>query len=338
VAATLAGCVPSAPSKPIVLFIGDSQAVNLADSIATVNTGWHIIDGGRGGCTISPEGTGGGGNTYRPPVMVDYNSAYWNPINHPLPSGCENWQKIFTDYANAYHPRVVVFMVGAWEVIDRWFPGECVPPNAACPQPASLATSQTARDHFLRALNKVIRIFSAVGSHVVLVQPPYFNSPVAQMTAQTSDSPAAVRIWYEPYGAENDPSHEAWNPDLVNGVKPDYHDSKTEIQALNQVEAQWVNSSTLNTELPKGSGRHIVEPGALVDLNALFSPGDAFTKYLCFGSGQVQAANVNGSTVTCPDPNDTPYQVRDNDGVHFTAQGALFAVNSALIPAIQASL
>lgn len=383
-----AACAPKATVAPqvttkSVLIVGDSMAAQVACAIGvtTFDPGgtclatkdgargkwggrpppWPLIDGATGGCTISPEGTGPNKLTYSRPTLIDYNNSAYDPAdpNKQLFTSCYDWPNKWTNLITKYNPKVVMLLIGGWEIVDRWFPAMdtqghpgCLPPNPTnCPKPYSLADADpqhaaAAQTHFFAALNQAMHIFSKNGARVVLVQAPYLNPPVGQLVAGPGVPAGAVRIFYEPY--LDNPSREAWNPDQINGVTPDQYDSKVEMNSLRDLENAWQASTTCPTPgctpLNDFGGRPILDSRGLLNLHPYVDPTGAYTDLVCFTATPYAAVPDPGNPgqFKCDDADQAqgifPTPTRVSDGVHLSLAALDWVVNHVIIPAIDDAL
>lgn len=375
-----AACAPNATVAPQattnrVLIVGDSMAAQVACAIGvtTFDPGgtclatkdgargkwggrpppWPVVDGATGGCTISPEGTGTNKMTYSRPVLIDYNNSAYDPAdpNKQLFTSCYDWPNKWTNLINTYNPKVVMLLIGGWEIVDRWFPAAtgppntipgCVPPNPSCKDPKSLSTDADAQAHFFAALNQAMHIFSKNGARVVLVQAPYLNPPVGQLVAGPGVPAGAVRIFYEPY--MDNPSRESWNPDHVAGnpYPPPERDSKVEMNSLTDLEDAW-QASPANAYGSGPSARPILDARGSLNLHPYVDPSGAYTDLVCFTATPYAAApDPDTGEFKCDAADEAagifPTPTRVDDGVHLSLAALDYVVNNVIIPAINDAL
>jgi len=86
---------------------------------------------------------------------------------HDIPvSDCKHWQALWSAEVARYHPEVVGFLAGRWDITDHLLDGRVV------------SIDQPAWNHHLeQEMDQVVAVVSAKGAKVVLFTMPYLSPP-----------------------------------------------------------------------------------------------------------------------------------------------------------------
>ncbi len=156
--------VPKAapPGRPVrTLLVGDSIGLTLSLGLSDQSLQWGVTFDAQGtlGCDLDPQTT----------TNVEGSVA-------KAAQGCPNWQTLWPQYVRTYHPDVVMVVLGRWEVDDRLWHGHWV------------SVGDPAWDHHLIGeLVQVIKLFSAGGAHVEMVNLPYIQGNSQQPNGEPWD-------------------------------------------------------------------------------------------------------------------------------------------------------
>jgi peptidoglycan/LPS O-acetylase OafA/YrhL len=144
-----AGAFTSDPVR--FLLVGDSLAVTAGLGLvrgSVVHFGVRVINKGVLGCDLD---------------NLDAVSSGQRDI--PV-SACRNWPTLWTRQVEQFHPEVVGFLAGRWDITDHLLHGQVV----TIDQPAW-------NQHLTEEMEKVVGVLSLRGARVVLITMPYLAPP-----------------------------------------------------------------------------------------------------------------------------------------------------------------
>jgi hypothetical protein len=133
------------------LLLGDSLAVTTGLGLvrsSVVHFGVRVINKGVLGCDLD---------------NLDAVSSGQRDI--PV-SDCRNWRTLWTHQVERYHPEVVGFLAGRWDITDHLLNGQVV----SIDQPAW-------NRHLTHEMDQVVGVLSSGGARVVLFTMPYLAPP-----------------------------------------------------------------------------------------------------------------------------------------------------------------
>jgi hypothetical protein len=167
--------------RPVrVLMLGDSTALTLGIGLLgykDINRAYDIttLDQGILGCGIAD------GESVQVLGVVDQ----VNATCQPQTPASHQWTADDQGWVDSFHPNVVAFLAGRWEVADRTYNGQWT--NILNPAFAAYLKTQ---------LEQVVNIATSRGAHIVLFTAPCFDSGEAPNgTPWPEDQPARVAAY-----------------------------------------------------------------------------------------------------------------------------------------------
>jgi hypothetical protein len=141
---------PSSEPTPVLL-VGDSVAATMGLGLERAQQQDHLAVWNRGelGCGISR-----GGRILSGGELTDQQST------------CNDWPTRWKGYLDQFHPKVVVMLVGAWDVLDRNIDGKWL----------RVGTEEHDR-YFLQTVDYAVKLLGSQGAKVVVLTTPYFSRP-----------------------------------------------------------------------------------------------------------------------------------------------------------------
>jgi peptidoglycan/LPS O-acetylase OafA/YrhL len=148
-----------AGARPVsVLILGDSTALTLGEGLSLVAKNYDVVENDQGilGCGVAV------GDLIEMQGVV-------NPPGYPClptpPPGVLPWPAQWVQWLHRYHPNVVLFLAGRWEVPDRTYRGHWT--DILNPTYASYVKSQ---------LQTAVNVATSQGARMVMLTAPCYDS------------------------------------------------------------------------------------------------------------------------------------------------------------------